>query len=206
MLTRKSGLLGTYIKKFGKMNKRSANIINILMWAMLALLALFLIRLFSVRWFCKIEFEHDLPPLDLISLLVTSLVTIFLGYYITKKLTESRIEKDSLIEDLKKIESYMYSVQDVLKNYKKVDVQQITTELEMAVLNISRFKNTLMIVGEKDIKTESLENCFFQLYTISTNFDGETAQVDDLASGKILQKSDQVLLEVRRLMHVINTQ
>lgn len=188
------------------MNRRSANIINVLMWSLLSLLVLFLVRLFSLHWFCKIEFERNLPPLDLISLLVTSLVTIFLGYYITKKLTESRIEKDSLIEDLKKIESYMYSVQDVLKNYKKVDVRQITTELEMAVLNISRFKNTLKIVGEKEIKTESLENSFFQLYTISTNFDGETAQVDDLASGKILQKSDQVLLEVRRLMHVINTQ
>lgn len=99
----------------------------------------------------------------------------------------------------------MYSVQDVLKNYKKVDVQQITTELEMAVLNINRFKETLKIIGEKGIKTNGLEDCFFQLYTISTNFEGKTARVDDLASGKILQKSDQVMLEVRRLMHEINT-
>lgn len=187
------------------MNRRSANIINILMWMLLGLLVLFLVRLFCAHWFSRIEFEKNLAPLDLISVLLTSLVTIFLGYYITKKLTESRIEKDSLIEDLKKIESYMYSVQDVLKNYKIVDLQQISMELEMAVLNINRFKNTLKIVGENSVKTQSLEDCFFQLYTISTNFDGETAQVNDLSSGKILQKSDQVLLEVRRLMHIINT-
>lgn len=187
------------------MNRKSANIINIIMWALLALLVLVLVRLFCVHWFCRIEFENNVPPLDLISLLATSLVTIFLGYYITKKLTESRIEKDSLIEDLKKIESYMYSVQDILKNYKKVDVQQITTELEMAVLIINRLKYTLKIVGETGIKTDGLEDCFFQLYTISTNFEGETARVDELASGKILQKSDQVMLETRRLMHEINT-
>lgn len=186
------------------MSSRHSNYINTMMWAFMLLLAAFIIVLLRNRWFCSAKLADEVVPLDVIALLLTSFVTIFLGYYITKKLTESRVEKDSLIEDLKKIESYIYAIQDILKKYDKISIQQITSELNMMILSITRFKNSLEIIEEKKIKTEDLDNHFYQLYTLTTDFEGELAIVEDLLTGRILQASDTVLLDVRRLIHSIN--
>lgn len=186
-------------------NRRHSSYINMLMWSLCILFVLFVAYLIINRWFCTIELSNDVVPIDVASLLLTSFVTIFLGYYITKKLTESRVEKDSLIEDLKRIESYMYAVQNILKQFDKINIQQITAELEMAVLSINRFKHSLKIVGEEKIETNQLENQFFALYTISTNFDGDNVKVESVSSGSILKSSDDVLIEARKLIHEINT-
>ena len=175
-----------------------------LIWVLLGLLALFVVYLVSTKWFCSIVLSKDVVPLDLVALLLTSFVTIFLGYYITKKLTESRVEKDSLIQDLNRIESNMYTIQDMLK-YDTISIEQITNELNLMALSIKRFKQTLLIIGEKGVQTNSLEDHFFELYTLATNFDGNSQKVQDMPEGRILQYCDEVLIATRTLIHQVNT-
>lgn len=188
---------------FGRM--RSSNkIICFIQWGIVILLAAFLVLLAFRNWYCSFDFAKDVSPVDIFSLLFGSLLTLFLGYYITKKLTEQRNEKDFLIEDLKGIETQLIDLQRMLQNRDKLDLQSFSASIETVIQTIERFEQTLRIFGENQDMAGELRKKYFELHTAATNFPGILEPLKNVPVDSIRQTSNNVILEIRKLAHNIN--
>ena len=73
---------------------------------LLILLASFYLVYFIVdcAWFEQLKISYELVPVDAIGIIVSAALTLWIGWYIAKKLTEQRFEKEYLIKDLNLIE------------------------------------------------------------------------------------------------------
>ena len=79
----------------------------------LVLIIIFVSSLFSIDWFNNIEYDKNISPFDVFNLIVSSIVAIGLGYYITKKLTEERFMKEYLIADIEKVEAELENFESI---------------------------------------------------------------------------------------------
>ncbi len=126
--------------------------ISVLMWGCVGLTLAFVLYLLCGEWFCKINLDTSILPVDIVIFLLSSALTLYLGYYITKKLTEQRAEKDLLIKDLVRIEASIADIEASVKYPGGINVQQLSTIAESVILYVDRFKKALLITGNTTIK------------------------------------------------------
>lgn len=154
----------------------------------------------------EIEVDASIVPVDVVIFLLTSALAIYLGYYITKKLTEQRTGKDLLISDLSKIEMSINDIEASIKYPGGINIHQLSTIAEGVILYVDRFKRTLSIAGNAMIVTSELETLVYRLYHVATNFDGQAWEVDGIPVGAIRKSATETIVEIRRLVHLINAQ
>ena len=82
------------------------------------LLSTFYLGLFIVRedWFASLDADTNLNPVEPMGIIVSAALTIWIGWYITKKLTEQRFEKEYLIKDLATIEQKVDELSSTFQN------------------------------------------------------------------------------------------
>lgn len=187
------------------MNNRGEGI-SVIMWGCLGLALAFVLYLLCGKWFREIDLDTSIVPVDIIVFLLSSALTLYLGYYITKKLTEQRAEKDLLIGDLAKIEASIGDIEASIKYPGGINVQQLSTIAEGVVLCVDRFKRALQVAGNTKLTTSELEILVYRLYNVATNFDGQTWDIDNIPVGVIRKSATEMIVEVRRLAHLINAQ
>jgi hypothetical protein len=118
--------------------------------------------------YCQaIVFSKEVAPLDIVNIFVSGAIAIWLGYYITKKLTEQRFLKEFIVKDIYRIEEQIESFEKLVHT-SDVELQFIFNELHDLKHKIERFERTAKLTPFTCSEVKDLNNCHTQLYRIST--------------------------------------
>ena len=161
--------------------------------------------IYCSQWLCNMEYETQVSPLDIINIIVTTFVALYLGHYITKKLSEERYEKEFIIDDLRHIETNIDELYTYFKSNSKKNVSEVGEKIDILGKSIDRLKATLSIF-EYDISVSSLDDKYKKLYTEGTNFDGNSwdPQIDATHIDLCISYCGIVTTEIRKIVKNIN--
>ncbi len=142
------------------------------------------------------QFKYEVELVDFINLLTTIGCTLGAAWFVSKKLSEDRFEKDLQINDLKKIEEQINGLIAII-----VRNQSLSEENKEEILNINAYLNNLInrfvIVNSVNNNTNIRES-FNLFYRYSTNFG------DDFNVPSIISYGDNLLKAVREEIRLIN--
>lgn len=168
------------------------------------LLNLFTRFLYSQSWFGTTTFSKELNPFDIISLIVSSIVTIWLGWYVSKKLTEQRYQKEYIINDLKQIEEEISFIEKNIM-FSSTDLQTQLDILNRLNNYIDKFSKTIQIFQIKYLDITELLNNYTILYKKTTNLESTQLSMDDAIRYEINKVCNDFIVETRKLIFKINT-
>lgn len=134
----------------------------------------------------------DLHPIDLIKLMFDGAFCVFAAWYIARRVSASRIEKDILISDIREIESI---TRDLIDS-DKVDGD----ECLLSLINKLHCRIEILNSVAPDYNHSEVREKFYDLYEITTDhFAGD--RPDSL---EIQQKSAELICALRREITQIN--
>lgn len=169
---------------------------------------IFLVEFFSFLrchyWLSTLDVDRTLNPLEVFNILITSTVTISVAWYISKKITEQRFEKELLIGDLKQVEKEVHSIEDIINNSDTIDVNLVLLKIGSIRNNIDRFESTVEILNLKGADTIDLNKSFNNLYSFSTDVDSIIVKSDTIDLAEINRKCSDVVVKTRKLLFQIN--
>ncbi len=134
----------------------------------MVLLFFFIRMLYCQCWFTTITFSKEVAPLDILNIFVSGGIAIWLGYYITKKLTEQRFLKEFIIKDIYRIEEQIELFEKLI-NTNNAQLESIFNELHDLKHRIERFDRTAKLTHFSCKEIKDLNNCHTELYKISTS-------------------------------------
>lgn len=146
-------------------------------------------------------FDYTVQPMDIINLVVTIFISLYVAWVITKKLTEERFEKELIISDLKDIEAEIKKIMNAYDGVNPGSV--ILPAVNQLQILIERFKNSMRITSSKDIDTSVLDSTFRNFYGCATNYEAES-QVDEIDLPSVQNYGNNLIVEVRNLISKIN--
>ncbi|MBA4240191.1 MAG: hypothetical protein C0448_05665 [Sphingobacteriaceae bacterium] len=155
-------------------------------------------------WINGFQLKKEIDLMDFSTLIFSSFVTIATGWYIGKKVTENRYEKDYFIQDLKNIER---DINNVLNNTQSdmVEISLMTNLMNQLNTNIELFSSTVNIF-DKSLNIDDLKTKFRLLYTKTTDSDSNYLLLDDSNRNEISQLCSSFIKETRILICKINKQ
>lgn len=160
--------------------------------------------LYDQTWFGVYTFEHQLNLVDIVALIVSSGVTIWLGIYIAKKISEQRYQKEFIINDLKAIEDEVVYIQKELINGQTVDIARLLDYTNRLQSNIGRFKKTLEIFETECHPDNDLMVKFRTFYTHVTNVGGSLLNLNNSVVVQINADCNDLILTTRKIIREIN--
>ncbi|MDR1730058.1 MAG: hypothetical protein LBR52_05285 [Prevotellaceae bacterium] len=135
---------------------------------MIAIIFFFFIRaLYCQCWFSSIIFSQEILPLDALNIFVSGVIAVWLGWYITRKLTEQRFLKEFIIKDICRIEEQIESFEKLI-NTNNATLQSIFAELNDLKHKIERFDRTTKLTLFSCNDVNYLNIYHTKLYKIST--------------------------------------
>lgn len=156
-------------------------------------------------WVQNVQIDYKLVPIDVFSLFVSSAITIWVGYYVVKKLSEQRFEKELLINDLRLIEQEIQQVESIFETSSTIDLTLISSKMNTIKHLIERFTYTVRLSDSNiDNQIPSINDAFFGLYRVSTNFDSESISRENVNFSLITYHTNRLILKVRKLTISLN--
>lgn len=156
-------------------------------------------------WLERATVNYEIVPVDVIDLMVTSAITIGVGYYIVKRLSEQRFEKEMLIEDLRRIEEKVSSIEHAFDSHTNLDLSLMSGELSTIRHLIDRFKHTLQMTGNPYVSDmEQIDRAFNKLFRSATDFKSITIKPQDVDNSVIIKCASDVILRLREVIVKIN--
>lgn len=135
---------------------------------------IFVRSLYCNFWFANIKYDQVVAPLNVLNLIVSAGIALWLGYYITKKLTEQRFIKEFIITDINKIE-------EELDNFKSI-MSGNNVELETAFVSLNRLNHkienvdkTAKLIDFSPNEIQEIKLLYYKLYRIATTTDSSTS-------------------------------
>lgn len=169
---------------------------------LLLLAVCIVVFMYNESWFTLLTAETSLNPIEPLGIIISAVLTIWIGWYITKKLTEQRFEKEYLIKDLALIEQKVNDLNDLFQTSSEVDLTYVAAKNSEIQGVYSRLEETLKIANIEN-KSE-LSNSIKNLYQCTTNFISPTIKVNDVDLATISAKCDKVILNTRSMIFKIN--
>lgn len=161
-----------------------------------------------IRLFCGFifisEIDYSVNAFEYVSLIITSFLTLIVAWYITKRLTEQRFEKDFLINDLKSIEEIVHSIEDLLETSSSINITHMASKINSIFMLKNRMKEAIELTSLFGIDIRSLENSINDLFTSATNFDAQDVPISDVDIPEIQQRCTRLIKETRSLIIKIN--
>ena len=90
----------------------------------------------------NIQFDSKLNLSDILNILITSLIGIYLGVIIQKQHSSTRFEKEYLISEIKKIIEEI-SCASVFKNFNDIDFSEAKSKFKEINIDLTNFENTI---------------------------------------------------------------
>lgn len=146
-------------------------------------------------------FVYTVEPMDIINLVVTILVSVYVAWIITKKLTEERFEKELVISDLKDIEVEIKKILDAYEKSEPGNV--ILPAINQLRILIDRFKKSVQKTVSKKLDTAALDSSFTLFYRFATDYGG-VDNVTDVDLPSVQNHGSNLIIEVRNLISTIN--
>lgn len=178
-------------------NQITRYLLQISMIIILGLCLLYAFGLFKTSW----TFKYEVDAIAFINILVTIICAGGLAWYVTKRLSEERFDKEIIIKDLQLIENQLGNILDLLERGNQTASNDIVARVNHLRILIDRFKK--LIQDKYGIKTENLEDKFNQFYMISTNFD-TSQNVKNIDVPNVIAKGEDIIIELRSLIGNIN--
>jgi uncharacterized protein YneF (UPF0154 family) len=173
--------------------------LGIILSAVAVLLFFFIRAMYCQYWFSTLTLSKEIAPLDILNIVVSGLIAIWLGYYITKKLTEQRFLKEFVIKDIYRIEEQIESFEKLIR-VSNVTAAPIFNELNDLKHRIERFEQTVKLTPLSCSEIKNLNTCHTKLYMISTE-----NTILPFGSINELQKiCDDFVVCLRRIVCTIN--
>ena len=179
-------------------------ILPIIIIGILILIFLFFRLLYWHSWFSTITVSHELVPLDVFNLITTSIITIFLAWYITKKLTEQRYEKEFVIGDLKNIEEQINYIERITSDIQSIQLQPILDLFTKLQTHIERFNKTIEILQIPCSESNKLNSYYYSLYKKATDVDGLQLDIDSVKRNEIHKVCTNFVITTRSIICTIN--
>ncbi len=168
------------------------------------LLNIFSRFLYSQAWFSTTTLSKEVNPFDIITLVITSLLTIWLGWYVSKKITEQRYKKEYLINDLKEIEEELKFIEKSMQ-VSNIELQSLISFLNKLETCIHRFCKTIEIFQISSFDASSLNLQYKNLFERTTNLDGNLLVLDEVNRNEINKVCADFVIEVRSMIFKINS-
>ncbi len=190
------------INKFLRQAKRpllvTATIVGIL------LLVSFVVFLLYSKWLCRVKLTESISPIEVINVFLTAFIAVWLGRYVTKRLTEQRFIKEFVIADIYKIEESLTALER-LTLADKLDIETIFQSLQILRSKIEILQKTTEIAGIENSEINNLKVLHTNIFNATTNSDGNEV---DIASNKneIQVLYQKFILSLRRIICHINKQ
>jgi|WetSurMetagenome_2_1015567.scaffolds.fasta_scaffold44829_2 hypothetical protein len=181
-------------------------IIGIILICSFNLVFYFFKFLFSQSWFSTLTLSTELVPLDVINIIVTSIMAIFLAWYITKRLSEQRFKKEFIIGDLKNIEEQIHYIERVTNDLQKIQLQPLLDLLLKLETHIHRFNKSLEILHINCNESKKLDKYYTSLYIKATDVDGQELDIDSAKRNEIRKVCTKFVLATRSIIYIINKQ
>ncbi len=178
-------------------------VIVILAIISLALIDVFSRFLYAQSWFSTTTFSKELDPFDILSLIVTTIVTFWFGWYISKKLTEQRYQKEYVINDLKQIEEELCYIERSMQS-SNIDLENLLDNLNKLNTYIKRFCKTVEIFKISTIDVKNLNKFYNLLYSKTTNVESSQLVLDATNRNEINQVCADFVIETRGMIFTIN--
>ena len=159
--------------------------------------------LYEQSWFSSTTFSTQLDPFDIITLVVTSLVTIWLGWYVSKKITEQRFQKEYVINDLKQIEEELNFIERNMQS-SNIELQSLLDLLNKLKTYIERFSKTVEIFEITCVDARTLDDFYQKLYIKTTDLDGNQLLVNEVNRHEINQVCAAFVIHTRSMIFKIN--
>ena len=144
------------------------------------------------------SYQNSISFADIANILVTTVVTIFAAWYLSKRLNEDRFSKEMAISDLKDIEQIVSDIiikaqlEDPILN---AEILKLVNHLQVL---LSRFDRTCKLKRKQE-SIISIQNNFISLYRFATDFD--TGPLDIQA---IIKYGTDLIVEIRDTINSIN--
>ena len=155
-------------------------------------------------WIEQLKISYELVPVDAIGIIISSAITLWIGWFIAKKLTEQRFEKEYLIKDLNLIENKACELKALFQNSVSIDISYTSAVNNEIQSLFNRLSKTLEIAGMSSISMSDLSNCINELYRDTTDFDASQIAVESVDLQMIFVRCDNVIIEGRKLVMIIN--
>lgn len=159
--------------------------------------------LYEQSWFSNTTFSNQLDPFDIITLIVTTIVTIWLGWYVSKKITEQRYQKEYVINDLKQIEEELTLIDRTMQS-SNIELQLILGLLDKLKTYIERFSKTIEIFEISCVDPKDFDTLYQNLYEKTTDIDGNQLLLDESNRNEINQVCLSFVLKTRSMVFKIN--
>lgn len=181
-------------------------IASVIILPILVVLFLLFRLMYCQSWFSSVTLSKELVPLDVVNLFATSIITVFLAWYITKKLSEQRYEKEFVITDLKNIEDQINYIERSTSNTESIELQPLLDLLIKLQLNIDRFNKTVEILRISCKDSKKLDKYYKKLYKKVTDVDGIQLEIDSVKRMEIQNVCTSFIVTTRFIICSINKQ
>lgn len=170
----------------------------------LVLIFLFFRLLYCQSWLSKATISMEIVPLDVLNLILTSGLTFYLAWYITKKLSEQRYEKEFVIDDLKLIEEQVNYIERLTSDVNNIEIQPLIGLFNKLNNSIDRFIKTTEILKIECKDLHKLNKYSSSLYRKTTDIDGLTLDLDNNKKNEINKTCNKFILTTRKMICEIN--
>jgi hypothetical protein len=176
-------------------NKIAITLFSVSLIVIIALLTVLSYGVLQTSW----SYNYVVEPIDIINIIVTLLVSVFIAWYVTKRLSEERFDKELIISDLRDIES---CIKKTLEFYDSSNSNnEILIYLNQLHILIRRFQCT---INTDKMDTRGLENAFWQLFKVATDYDSGS-DTDNVDIPAVQRHGNDLIIEVRRIIKLVNT-
>lgn len=159
--------------------------------------------LYAQSWLSNVVLSKEVDPIALLSIVISAVVAIWLGWYITKKLSAQRFEKEYLISDIKHIEEEIGFIERKMQ-VSNIELQTILELLNKFKLYIDRFSKTIDTFQVTSINSRKLFENYNRLYSKTTNTEGDLFNIDTSVRLEINNIFSSIIAETRQMIFMIN--
>lgn len=190
-------------KKLAKVNF-TWMLYSILAVLLLFLTGVFLHIIFKASWAKHIVVTNEIKFFDVFNLIATSSVTIWIGWYIGKKVGEKRYEKDYVIDDLKEIEKGIRNIESLTNNRKKIELDELLLELNKLRIYLDTFHATVSTFEISKVDPNNLNLHHKLLFIKLSNLPGKILEPDDVFKNEINLMYSEFIKATRATIFRIN--
>jgi len=164
---------------------------------------MFVSSLYYIDWFNTFVYDKNVSPFDIFNLIITSIVAVGLGYYITKRLTEERFMKEYLIADIEKVENELENTESIFDT-NNVDLLTVFNALNKLSHKIERIENTAKLIDFNVEEIQSLKQLSYRLFDIATATD-DTNRINSFETNMQLEPIyNDISVCLKKIVHQVN--
>ena len=149
------------------------------------------------------KIDTNINIFDIINLIVTSSIAIAIGWYITKRFTESRYVKEYTIKEIYNYADHLRIIEKQLY-CGKVEIKEIIPFLTELTFKLEKLINTINTFHININGVEKLKEHRRLLYMALSDIDENKLALNEIKLTQVKEVLNLMDIEIKRLIYIIN--